>query len=158
MILLPHADISPVTESISIGGISAYSDHEALRQFGLLLNVAWEMADFREEYVLKKTIPPEPTKLRDGQEIHHARLDDNDHPEEQQQEILRAVQLVTGARDRGDRVLVTCAAGRNRSGIVIAEHLICSGWSPEKAIKTIQRARYKALTNDAFVAWLKRAR
>jgi len=51
------------------------------------------------------------------------------------------------------------AAGRNRSGIVIAEHLIQTGWgSAEKVIATIQTARHKALTNDAFVAWLMRPR
>ncbi|MCZ2111927.1 MAG: dual specificity protein phosphatase family protein [Dehalococcoidia bacterium] len=159
MILLPHADISPITEFVSIGGMTAYSNHDALRKFGLLLNVAWELADYREEYVLNRTIPPEPSKLKNGQEIHHARLDDNDHPEEQAQEIERAVKLVTEARSAGHRVLVTCAAGRNRSGIVIAEHLIQTGWgSAEKTIATIQAARHKALTNDAFVAWLRRSR
>lgn len=160
MIFLPHAEISPVTESISIGGVSAYGELEELLRYGLLLSVAWEFADYREEYVLGRKVPvEEPSKLSNGQLVHHARLDDNDHPEEQAQEIERAVQLVNKARSAGHRVLVTCAAGRNRSGIVIAEHLIQTGWgSAEKVIATIQAARHKALTNDAFVAWLMRPR
>ena len=50
------------------------------------------------------------------------------------------------------RVLVTCFAGLNRSGIVVAQALKCAGHSPEKAITLVRAARGPhALGNRAFV-------
>jgi protein-tyrosine phosphatase len=55
----------------------------------------------------------------------------------------------------GRRVLVRCRAGMNRSGLVVAEVLIRSGFAPEDAIATIRRRRSpSALNNESFVAYL----
>lgn len=55
----------------------------------------------------------------------------------------------------GDRVLVRCQAGLNRSGLVTALILIKEGYSPTEAINLIRANRgYEALFNESFVNWL----
>ncbi len=51
----------------------------------------------------------------------------------------------------GKRVLVTCAQGRNRSGLVNGYALQFLGETPPASVQLIQRLRRNALTNDAFV-------
>lgn len=50
----------------------------------------------------------------------------------------------------GQKVLVTCFAGRNRSGWVTALALVKLGMPPKEAIARIRRARPLALSNHAF--------
>lgn len=55
----------------------------------------------------------------------------------------------------GDRVLVRCQAGLNRSGLVTALILMLDGLSAKDAIKTIRTNRAQlALFNHDFVTWL----
>jgi protein-tyrosine phosphatase len=56
---------------------------------------------------------------------------------------------------KGDRVLVRCQAGLNRSGLVTALILMKSGLSAEDAINTIRKNRADiALFNEHYVRWL----
>jgi protein-tyrosine phosphatase len=55
----------------------------------------------------------------------------------------------------GDRVLVRCQAGLNRSGLVLALILIKDGLSPQEAINRIRENRGPdALFNENFHFWL----
>lgn len=55
----------------------------------------------------------------------------------------------------GRRVLITCQAGLNRSGIVTAMTLReLTGWSGEKCAKHVKSKRYGALFNKAFYNYL----
>ena len=55
----------------------------------------------------------------------------------------------------GDRVLIRCQAGLNRSGLVLALILIKDGLSPENAISVIRENRGPdALFNQHYVEWL----
>jgi protein-tyrosine phosphatase len=55
----------------------------------------------------------------------------------------------------GDRVLVRCQAGLNRSGLVLALILIKDGCTPEQAINLIRESRGEdALFNTNFCSWL----
>lgn len=157
MIYLPHGVISPITENISIGGISAYGELHELTKFGFVLNVAWELTDGYDDRS-RLIARVEAETLANGVVVRNARLDDNEEVEEQAVEIQRAVGLVNDARASGQRVLVTCAQGRNRSALVIAEHLIQIGGNADEVVERIQTARHRALTNDAFTAWLRRPR
>lgn len=56
--------------------------------------------------------------------------------------------------EAGLRVQVLCAAGLNRSGLVVARALIAMGNDPEKAIEMIRSKRPNALHNSVFVEWL----
>lgn len=63
--------------------------------------------------------------------------------------------LINLALMSGKRVLVHCSAGMNRSGIVAARVLIGQGFSSEKAIEAVRRARGEyALCNTSFETWL----
>lgn len=56
----------------------------------------------------------------------------------------------------GDRVLVRCQAGLNRSGLVTALILMSSGLDADRAIDLIRTNRAKiALFNEEYVHWLK---
>jgi len=73
-------------------------------------------------------------------------------------DLNRLRQAVDFGYDRwkaGDRVLVRCQAGLNRSGLVLALILIKDGLKPEEAIKRIRDNRGPdALFNEDFHAWL----
>jgi hypothetical protein len=73
-------------------------------------------------------------------------------------ELSRLRQAVEFGYDRwksGDRVLVRCQAGLNRSGLVTALILIKDGLAPEDAISAIRTNRGEdALFNTSFVDWL----
>jgi hypothetical protein len=57
--------------------------------------------------------------------------------------------------DRGDRVVVNCAAGLNRSGLIVGRALIALGHEPADAISLIRAARGpRALFNRTFEAFL----
>ena len=144
MIINPFGPYSFVNNTIAVGGINSYS--EPLEQFGLIMNVA------REFY-----LSPEDSTIRD-QVVRQAQLDDTDKIEPQVPEVLRAVGLVHAARIEGKMVLVTCAAGRNRSALVVAEYIIQHGHDAKKVVSGIQARRANSLTNQAFVNWLLRRR
>jgi len=56
---------------------------------------------------------------------------------------------------RGTRVVVNCAAGLNRSGLVVGRALLHLGYAPREAIRLIRAARGPhALHNLAFVEFL----
>jgi protein-tyrosine phosphatase len=73
-------------------------------------------------------------------------------------DLARLRQAVEFGYDRwkqGDRVLVRCQAGLNRSGLVTALILIKDGLSPERAIALIREGRGEdALFNNNFHTWL----
>ena len=73
-------------------------------------------------------------------------------------ELSRLRQTVEFGYDRwksGDRVLVRCQAGLNRSGLVTALILIKDGYTPEDAINAIRTHRGPdALFNMNFANWI----
>jgi hypothetical protein len=69
--------------------------------------------------------------------------------------VVEAARWAHGRWRAGDRVLVRCQAGLNRSGLVMALVLMLEGMSPAEAITLIRRQRSAvALCNDDFVDWL----
>ena len=53
----------------------------------------------------------------------------------------------------GDRVLVRCQAGVNRSGLVTALILLLDGWQPDKIVEHLRARRSsRVLSNDDFRA------
>jgi protein-tyrosine phosphatase len=59
--------------------------------------------------------------------------------------------LVEDLRADGKRVLIHCAAGINRSGLLSAASLIRGGHDPDEAIDLVRQARSGALNNQNFV-------
>ena len=69
--------------------------------------------------------------------------------------LREAVEFGYARWKSGDRVLIRCQAGLNRSGLVTALILIKDGFSPESAINMIRESRGEdALFNTSFVDWL----
>ena len=75
-----------------------------------------------------------------------AELDPND--------LDRLRQIAAYAAERwkaGDRVLVRCQAGVNRSGLVVGLILLADGWQPDEALEYLRARRsHRVLANDAF--------
>lgn len=72
--------------------------------------------------------------------------------------IAKAVRLARAAHARwasGERVLIRCQAGVNRSGLVMALVLMLEGYTAEAAIAVIRRQRSPfVLSNRHFEQWL----
>lgn len=69
--------------------------------------------------------------------------------------LREAVEFGYARWKAGDRVLVRCQAGLNRSGLVTALILMKSGLSAEDAIRAIRDGRAElALFNSHYVNWL----
>lgn len=75
---------------------------------------------------------------------------------------LQGARRVVKAVKAGQRALVTCAAGMNRSGLVSALTLhLLYGWPGERCIQQVRKGRppkkgYRPLTNADFTAALRR--
>ena len=69
--------------------------------------------------------------------------------------ILRAARWAWRRWVAGDRVLVRCQAGLNRSGLVTALILMLEGYDAASAVELIRERRSSwALCNQHFVTWL----
>lgn len=87
--------------------------------------------------------------------VVHAPMDDSLVTPELRDLAHEASDVLYRAWRRGDRVLVTCAQGRNRSGLVTA--LLARriyGLSGREARLLVQQKRRNALTNGSFSRYL----
>ena len=72
------------------------------------------------------------------------------------QRLKQVVDFGYGRWMAGDRLLVRCQAGLNRSGLVTALILMTSGMDADSAIALIRSNRAEiALFNDHYVEWLR---
>lgn len=88
-------------------------------------------------------------------------FDDNRDPvdHESKADAVRAAMVIRNARREGQRVLVTCAQGVNRSALVAALALVLDGVPPHRAIGMIKRRRkpiidMEPLSNQRFVEFI----
>jgi protein-tyrosine phosphatase len=94
-----------------------------------------------------------------GVEVIHAPMNDDGTPMTSAERVIATKTAANVIRRLigGRRVLVTCRAGRNRSGIVSALAL-CMGpykYTPVQAVTTIRRARGQhAMVNPYFLEFL----
>lgn len=99
-----------------------------------------------------------------GKKVLRAPIDDGDLTERDERRIQRVLPDVIEAVRDGKRVLVTCMAGRNRSGIVVALTLVhlLPCWTSEKIIALIRQRRQAfsgpAMSNPAFVERVRQER
>lgn len=88
-------------------------------------------------------------------------LDDNDVPIDNAtwSQIWKTGHEVAHAVEDHRAVLVTCAQGLNRSGIVtgVAVHLL-TGWEGKRVVEHIQRRRDGALFNQTFATAIRQLR
>jgi len=86
--------------------------------------------------------------------VVHCGIDDSLHPTMAEVDTaLEASRIAADRVMRGDRVLISCWLGKNRSGLVMALTLVrVYGLSGREAIEAVRAARPGALFNPAFVA------
>jgi len=94
-----------------------------------------------------------------GVRVLHAPMDDATLSSGEWIQAVRVARQVAQAVRRGKTVLVTCAQGRNRSGLIVAVTLhLLTGESGGRIIRGIQARRRNALTNESFVRRLEQLR
>lgn len=87
-----------------------------------------------------------------GVQVYHAPLDDHDLSAVEARIAERAAEAVRRHVLRGERVLVTCAMGRNRSGLVVALAILkLTAMTGFDAATLVRRGRAGALSNPSFV-------
>jgi len=77
-----------------------------------------------------------------------------DGPAPEKAVLVALADLVNDLRHAGKRVLVHCAGGINRSGLLAAATLIRDGMGAEEAVDTVRSRRAGALNNLEFVRLL----
>lgn len=129
-------------------------------------NAPWSLSDLRAAGVQSILTLCErqgvPDLTLDG--FAHARvpLPTNVPPEREDEDacrllLPRAVSFLEGQLASGRCVLVHCAAGRDRTAMVLASYLAAStGIDAAQAIATVRRARPDALTADGWEALAER--
>lgn len=81
---------------------------------------------------------------------------DADLAEEDAHRVIAIARQAHRAWTSGERVLIRCQAGVNRSGLVSALVLMLEGYSPEAAIELLrQRRGRRVLCNADFERWLR---
>jgi hypothetical protein len=145
---MPQLDVSRVLPGLYIGSKPMPGPHLCRAGFDALVLCAEE-------------IQP-PSALFPGVLVIHAGIrDDCDLSRSERLLALRAATEVARLVRRGQRVLVTCQQGRNRSGLVTAAavHML-TGVSGRRAASHVQRRRQTplgpALSNPCFVELLRR--
>ena len=83
--------------------------------------------------------------------------DENPMPEDHPALALEAARWVAGQVRFGNRVLITCAAGLNRSGFVSALALwLLTGKPGTQIVEHIRAHRDDALMNPSFASYIER--
>ncbi|MFN2555596.1 MAG: dual specificity protein phosphatase family protein [Nitriliruptorales bacterium] len=79
----------------------------------------------------------------------------NDGPMPDPLTVRSLARFVASLLEQKQRVLVHCAGGNNRSGLIVGRTLIERGSSPDEAIETVRSAIPTALNNREFEHWLR---
>jgi protein-tyrosine phosphatase len=135
---------SPIAPGLYQGGYPRYLSRLPSEGIDLLVLCASELQPTADHF---------PSDL----EIVYAPMDDVDSgPTDEEKELaLDAADQVVNALASGQTVLVTCAMGRNRSGLVTALALMDRhNISGREAVGHVRARRPNALTNTGFVKWL----
>jgi protein-tyrosine phosphatase len=94
-----------------------------------------------------------------GLTVVHAGIDDGFLDDDELEVAIHAAHHVTECLGRGERVLVTCWMGKNRSGLVSALALYeITNLSGSECVRAVQRARSGALYNEHFAEHLRSLR
>lgn len=138
-----NLDVSKITDGLYQGAWPPFGDQLAKRGFDVLVLCA-EENQHDELYV--------------GLNVICAPGEDNSNPDVMSQFLptwILAAQRAAQQVKAGKKVLVTCMAGLNRSGMVTAMALhLLTGWSGADVVEHIQASRADALCNPTFAQWL----
>lgn len=140
-------ECSKVAERLYQGSVPLPSGAVARAGFTLLVLAA-------QEY----QFPPSASR-QFGIPVVHAPIDDSELTEGEWRRAVSAARVVAVRHRAGAKVLVTCAAGLNRSGLVTALSIhLLTGCSGASAVRLVRERRENALFNRSFVRRLKKLR
>lgn len=150
-------EASPIwNDRLYMGSFPLAETNHSASGFGLLVLCAVERL-----YMLGNPSEHETSEMFQCQTLH-APFDDGEVDEEVVRAAKYATRKVAEALRRGEKVLVTCNAGRNRSGLVVALALLACfpAMTPQSVVNLIKKRRVTpsgdlALTNDNFVRLIK---
>ena len=126
----------------------------ALESQGQLVPLPLHQAGFDSLVLAAEEFQP-PARDYPGVRVLHVPFDDHENrlTEEEWAEIVGAADWAAGEVRAGRRVLITCWAGINRSGIITAlTVMMLTGWSGAKAVIRVKQMRPGALRNRSFAA------
>ena len=125
-------DDATVADPMPLGGLGGWREFDAVvTLYAWAQPVAWEIEELRYGFG---------DGALDGADLGR---------------ILRAARWAHERWQSGDRVLIRCQAGLNRSGLVTALVLVLDGWDPAEAVRHLRASRSPhVLFNDHFVRWL----
>ena len=125
-----------------------------LYQAGYPLYGSPKAAGFAAVALCAREYQPSESKFK-GSRVIYAPMDDRAIDSDILYTAEVAAERVMAHVMAGDRVLVTCAMGKNRSGLVVGLCLVnLYNISGAEAVEIIQGNRPGALSNDTFVAYL----
>ena len=137
-----HIDANRVGQRLYIGAYPPQGAAVRSAGFDVLVLCAMELQDGRF----------------DGARVLRCPLDDADLTRDEWDRARFAARRVAAFVQEGSRCLVTCAQGRNRSGLVTALAVReLTGWPGTACVELVRQARTRAeaLTNPTFVAALR---
>lgn len=112
-------------------------------------------AGFTVLFLMAEEFQPRAASFPGLKAVYHVPIDDGKLETRDLVRVKRAARRAADALRQGERVLVTCWMGRNRSGLLsalaLADYLDVS---PCNVARVIQRARLGALTNEHFQRYL----
>ena len=96
-----------------------------------------------------------PKSIMDAFDAYHIPLDDKPwdftkHPEELQRLVITAHDIAVLVK-RGNKVLIFCHMGMNRSGLMTALTLMNLGYTAKQALAAIRKRHGCTLSNKSFV-------
>jgi hypothetical protein len=141
-----------IVPRLFIGGTPAVDDSDTSREgHGPKVGFSTLVGDFDLVVTVHRTSLPVPFG------VDEVRSGFRDWKLSEQEAVLvdSLAQTVASRWEAGDRVLVRCQGGLNRSSLVVARALVLLGLSPAQAV-TLIRSRRSAdcLNNKSFVRWL----
>ncbi len=141
---MPAIDISKIHEGLFQGAWPPFGNELAKRGFDVVVLCANENQHEEMYHDVQVICAP----------------GDDDHRVNRMMRFLPtwmlAAQRVAQLHGTGKKILVTCMAGLNRSGMVTAMALyLLTGWDGAKVVQHVQQMRADALCNETFANWLR---
>ena len=141
----PSVECSKIADGLYMGSRPVRGPWVRVRGFNVLVLTACDFQPPAADYP--------------GVEVGRVPIDDATLLPDEALAVTRMARIIASRIRRGDKILITCNHGRNRSGLVTALTLArlagCSGIEAALQVKANRRSPFgEALTNASFIEYL----